>query len=89
MNYESVNHKKKQKEISARRLYKRYYKQKNVNIYILWVYVHKGLCNGSLTIDDGMHFVLKFGEHNHKGNTDLINAEITKCVNMIYYDIPS
>jgi len=40
--------------------------------------VHKGLYNGSLTTDDGNNFVLKFSDHNHKGITDLINAETAK-----------
>jgi len=39
-----------------------------------------GLCNISLTTDDGIILALKFGDHNYKGNTDLINAEKTKCV---------
>jgi len=57
------------------------------------VCVHKGLCNGTLTTDDGINFVLKFGDHNHKVNTDLINAERAKCIMKNTakqnYDIPS
>lgn len=70
-----------------------YYKQKNVKIGIRWVCVHKGLCNGSLTTDDGINVVLKFSDHNHEGNTDLIRAERAKCIMKNTakqnYDIPS
>jgi len=65
-----------------------YYKQKNCEN---WYPV--GVCNGSLTTDDGIDFVLKLEDRNHKGNTDLINAEIAKCIMKNTakqnYDIPS
>ena len=91
VNYGGVDHEKNKKKLVHNDYL--YYKQKNVKIGIRWVCVHKGLCDGSVTTDDGINFVLKFGDHHHKGNTDLINAERAKCIMKNAakqnYDIPS
>jgi len=47
-----------------------YNEQKKVKLGIRWVCVHKDLCNGTVTTDEEITTVFKFGAHNHEGDTD-------------------
>jgi len=70
-----------------------HYEQKKVKLGIWWVCVNKALCNGTVTTDEEITTVFKFGAHNHESDTDFINAERAKCTMKNTakknYDLPS
>jgi len=66
---------------------------KKVKLEIRWVCVHKDMCNGTITIDEEITTVLKFGAHRREGDPDLISSERAKCTMeetaKENYDLPS
>jgi len=72
-----------------------HYEQKKVKLGIRWRKFggHYDLCNGTVTTDEEINTVFKFGAHNHEGDTDFINAEWAKCIMKNTakenYDLPS